>query len=148
MKRLYIFITLALCLLGCEKKIYHWDFEHEISDICVIKIVTFDNEILFNDDPKKYEDFKYHEIKIIDINLEEEFYYDITSLEMTKVYRVNPWCPYYNNCFLVVYTDGEYDVICQKGSHKFKYNENLRFSTYFINDDFDDNFNKVLEKYM
>jgi len=98
----------VLFILMESRKTYYWDFEYEADDIKEIKIV----EVV------GYPEFSV--VKEINIVHADELYSEIASLEM-KVYGTNLSEPF-DKCFLIVFENGEYDIISKIESQHYKYN--------------------------
>lgn len=140
-KIIILLITLVLCLTSCtfSSKTYTWEFAQDISCVAEIKIIDATSE------------YSYSVIQDIDIELADELYNDIKSLEM-KRYGTNLSKPY-GLCFLVVFENGEYDIVALKESKSYKYNEEYdkimaAYNSWLLccnQEDFDALINKYLD---
>lgn len=101
--------TLVSCLVGCNNNAYHWEFNYNYTEISEIKLIT-----IVKSDPLEYE-----VIKEIDLELAEEICDDISSLEMQR-YGPN-LSSHFGVGFLIVFNNGEYDLITQKEPSHFKF---------------------------
>ncbi len=101
-------LCLSFILANCGRKVYHWDFNYDYDKIKEIKIIEMVGEVEFN------------VIKEIDLDLSKELYEDILNLDMHR-YGTN-LCELMGRCFLIVFDNGEYDIISQKEPKHFKYN--------------------------
>jgi len=109
-KAVVLIIALVLCLTGCfTYGSYTWEFEQDASNVKEIKIIDATSE------------YSYSVIQDIDVELADELYNDITSLEM-KRYGTNLSHPN-NLCFLVVFENGEYDIVSSREPKHCRYNE-------------------------
>ena len=110
MKKLcLLLVILALFITGCDKKIYHWEFDYSETRIVEIKIVEFSD----------YYQNEYTVLKEIDREHFAELYSDIQKLEMTR-YAFNLSHPV-GRCFLINFENGEYDVISSKEPKRCRY---------------------------
>ena len=114
MKRIIILVTIfAFCLCGCSKKIYTWEFSQNISNVKEIKII----------DIKDFKDeYEFSVIKEIDIDLLDELYSDITTLKMKKYVPFSLSAPG-GLCFLIMFENGEYDIVAERESKSYRYDE-------------------------
>ncbi len=108
MKKFSILLCLIFFLCGCHYKVYHWNFNYDYDKIKEIKII----EMVVG--------FEFNEIKEIDLNLSTELYEDILNLDMHR-YGTN-LCEPMGICFLIVFDNGEYDIISRIEPKHFKYN--------------------------
>ena len=83
---------------------------------------------------------------VLSIALSKEFYNDIVNIEM-KRYGPNLSSPS-GKCFLIVFENGEYDIISQKESKHFKYNgeEILAYNSWLYCNE--NEFNELINKYL
>lgn len=113
-----VLIILTCCLTGClltKKEYEHWEFDYAIEDIKHIKIVEISEE--FNKPPYKI-------IKEIETSKAQEVCNDITALTMyTFVISMGSPMDPYGLCILIEYNSGEYDIIADSGSKKYRYDE-------------------------
>ena len=137
MKRFLIilFCVVMLCS-GCkDNTIYHWEFEKDASCVTKIEIVEAENA------------YTYTVIKELDIDVIEQLYIDIESLEMTR-YGGSLLHPH-GKCYLITFEDGEYDLISIFESTHVHYNEEGRLmgriSRFKCNKE---KFDALIEKYM
>jgi len=105
---IFLVVIFISAISMCEKKTYYWDFEYEAVDIKEIKIVEAVGYLEFS------------VIKEIKIEYANELYSEIASLEMKK-YGTNLFHPF-DKCFLIVFENGEYDIISKKESQHYRYN--------------------------
>ena len=121
MKRLIILLIIfSVILVSCDNKIYHWDFEQSVTCVKEIKIIDTKDRVMESTD--------YTLIKELDIEEYEEIYEDIKLLDMAK-YGPNLATPW-GICVLIVFNNGEYDVIARKESCHYRYNEDGIISPY------------------
>lgn len=73
MKRLFAVLALVLLLVGCEDRVYGWDFAYGTEAVAEIKIIEASG------------DFTYSVIEELDLDCVRELYADLESLEMKKV---------------------------------------------------------------
>ena len=92
------------------------------------------------------DDLDYREIQEIDLSLAEEIYNDIMNIEM-KRYGTNLSSPS-GKCFLIVFANGDYDIISQTESKHFKYNgeDILAYNSWLYCNE--NEFNEVIDKYL
>lgn len=102
-----LLVSMMLALSGCNNRTYHWEFEYDVNRIKEIKIVEAQDE------------FNYVTVKEIDSEYISELYFEIKNLEM-KRYGSNLSAPH-GMCFLILFDNGEYDIIAKKESKHFKY---------------------------
>lgn len=107
MKKILLLFIFMLSIVGCNNKIYYWEFNYSYEEVNQIKII----EIIDESD--------YKEIQEIDLDLVEEIYNDIINIEM-KRYGTNLSSPS-GKCILIVFNNGDYDIISKKESKHFKY---------------------------
>ena len=135
MRKISLLLLFLLTLFACESDIYHWKFNYSYEEIAQIKIIEFIDE------------FEYRELEEIDLTLYKEIYGNITNLKM-KRYGTNLSSPF-GKCFLIVFTNGEYDIISQKESKHFKYNDAgkiLGYNSWLYCDEIE--FNELVNKYL
>lgn len=113
-KIIILLITLVLCLTSCtfSSKTYTWEFAQDASNVKEIKII----EVYTNE-----EEYDFTVIKELDIELVDELYSDIKCLKMKK-YGPSLSAPG-GLCFLIMFENGEYDIVALKESKSYKYNE-------------------------
>ena len=114
-------IVLMLVLSGCNTT-YYWEFNHSYADIVEIKIIDLDGIGFF---PTK-DDFAV--IKELDISQAKELYEDITALQMQRG-GLDPVDPN-GNSFLIVFANGEFDIISIVGSTHCKFDEDGVLTTH------------------
>ena len=135
MKKIIIILVLSVFLFGCDKKVYHWEFNYSYEEISQLKIVEIIDEL------------NYREVQQIDLSLAAEVYDDIMNIEM-KRYGTNLSSPY-GLCFLIVFENGDYDIISQRESKHFKYSDEdiLGYNSWlYCNEiEFDELINKYLD---
>ena len=107
---IFLVVIFISAISMCEKKTYYWDFEYEADDIKEIKII----EILDSD-------YEFSVIKEIDMECLDELISDIKSLEY-KRYGTNLFHPF-DKCFLIVFEDGNYDIISKIEPKHYKYSD-------------------------
>ena len=124
----------TLTIFGCNRKIYHWEFNHSCEEISQMMIVEMTNDLNFQ------------EIQEIDISLAEKVYNDVINLEM-KRYGTNLSSPY-GMCLLIVFKNGEYDIISRRESKHFKYCDGkiLPYNSWLYCDG--NEFDKLINKYL
>ena len=134
MKKLPILVILILCLFGCQNAIYYWEFEYSCDQIKEIKIVNIVDESDFS------------VIKEIDLNLAADIYEDISKLEMQR-YGTNLSSPS-GKCFMIVFLNGEYDIISQKESKHFKHvdSDTIGYNSWLYCDESE--FEALINKYL
>ena len=123
MKKIFlILLTICLFLAGCNKTIYHWEFNYgyeEISQVKIVEIIDFASNYREETDLALAEGIYCRVIKEIDLSLAEEVYNDIKNIEMRR-YFPSPTNPT-GKCFLIIFDNGEYDIISQWESKHFIY---------------------------
>ncbi len=136
-KIIFVIITISLILISltnCTGNIYHWNFEQDVSEIKELKVVNAKDE------------FDYEVIKELDICLIEELCQDIQSLKMTK-YGSNLRHPY-GECFLIVYHNGDYDIISEiEPKHIKNTDDKLIAYNSWLRCDLEE-FNALIKKYL
>ena len=134
MKKIFLLIIFILTLVGCDNNVYYWKFNYqyeEVNKICIIETIS---------------EFKYHVVQEIDLTLSEEIYNDVMSIEM-KRYGPNLYSPS-GKCILIVFNNGEYDIISQIESKHYKYKgENIfAYNSWLYCDE--NEFNELINKYL
>ena len=150
-EKCFLLSLLLLTLVGCDNNVYHWEFRYDYEQIMEIKIIEFDDDVLFDDSNiVEISEFKYKFIKNVDCKLFKEITDGITGLEMKKDYRYVFNYPFpYGVCFLIVYHSGEYEVISQDGPAVFIRNDESKMCHYFSRLCFDENeFSDLINKYL
>jgi len=134
MKKLCILIISLFLLTGCNNTTYHWEFTHESSDIVKIKIVDASD------------DFAYSVIKELDVGYAVDLYNDIKMLEL-KRYGTNLLHPS-GLCFMIVFSNGEYDIISQKEPKHYRYDgeELLAYNSWLFFDESE--FSALIAEYL
>lgn len=137
MKKICILITICLILgVGCDNKVHYWEFVQKSNQVKEFKIVDSKD----NGNPPKV-------IGVLDIELIDEFYTDISTLKM-KRYGTNLSAPY-GLCFMVIFENDDYDIIAHKEPKHVKYEngEYIHYNSWLCCDqeDFDELINKYLE---
>ena len=139
MKKIFLMLvfilSLTLSLVGCDNT-YYWEFNYSYEEVDQIKIIEMIDDI----------HHRYREIQEIDLSLSKEVYNDIVNIEM-KRYGPNLSSPS-GKCFLIVFKNGEYDIISQKESKHFKYNgeEILAYNSWLYCNE--NEFNELINKYL
>lgn len=114
---LVIIILLTFGLTGClmSNKVYeYWEFDYDVKDIQYIQIVEITEE--FNS--------SYRVIKEIESSKTQEVCDDVTALSMyTFALSMESPIEPYGICILIMYNTGEYDIIADSGSKKYRYDE-------------------------
>ena len=131
-----ISVIVVLIQVGaCFSKKEHWIISQEITSVKEIKIIEATNA------------YEYEIIAEIDIALAKELYTDIESLEMKK-YGFTLSHPY-DRCFLIVFENGEYDIISKRESSRFKYEDGeLRCFNSWLMVHSEKDFDAMIEKYL
>lgn len=134
MKKIFLLLIFILSLVGCNNNIYYWEFNYSYEEVNQIKIIEITD------------DLDYREIQEIDLSLTEEIYDDIMNIEM-KRYGPNLSSPS-GKCFLIIFENGEYDIISQTESKHFKYNngEILGYNSWLYCNE--NEFNELIKKYL
>jgi hypothetical protein len=139
MKKIFLMLifilSLILSLVGCDNT-YYWEFNYSYEEVDQIKIIEMIDDL----------HYRYREIQEIDLSLSKEVYNDIANIEM-KRYGPNLSFPS-GKCFLIVFENGEYDIISQKESKHFKYNgeEILAYNSWLYCNE--NEFNELINKYL
>ena len=134
MKKIFLLLIFILSLVGCDNNVYYWEFNYSYEEIVQIKIIEM------------IDGFDYREIQEIDLSLSEQIYNDIMNIEMKK-YGTNLSSPS-GKCFLIVFENGEYDIISQRESKHFKYKgeDILAYNSWLYCNE--NEFNEVINKYL
>ena len=134
MKKIFLLLIFILSLVGCNNNVYYWEFNYSYEEVDQIKIIEM------------IDDLDYREIQEIDLSLYEQIYNDIMNIEM-KRYGTNLSSPS-GKCFLIVFENGEYDIISQKESKHFKYNDEdiLAYNSWLYCNE--NEFNELINKYL
>lgn len=115
MKKFSILIlVILLTFVSCQHKPRYWTFEKDCSEVTEIKIVDLEQS---GGDHNDYEN--YVVIKELDIAFVEELYDDIEKIEM-KEYGPTLDAPG-GKCFMIVFSNGEFDLISYTEPKHFKY---------------------------
>lgn len=135
MKKLCFILFIPLMLLGCNREIYHWEFHNSSNEVSQIFIIEIIDELE-----------EYREIEEIDLKLAQEVYDDIMSIEM-KRYGTNLSAPS-GKCFLIVFNNGEYDIISQKESKHFRKSDGdiIGYNSWLCCDESE--FEELINKYL
>ena len=138
MKKIFLMLIVLLLLVGCNE-IYHWEFNYSYEEVDQIKIIEMIDDL-------HIDDLHYREIQEIDLSLYEEIYNDIMNIEM-KRYGLNLSSPT-GKCFLIVFENGEYDIISQKESKHFKFDGDdiLAYNSWLYCNE--NEFNELINKYL
>ena len=133
MKKIFLILIVLLSLVGCNE-IYHWEFNYSYEEVDQIKIIEM------------IDDLDYREIQEIDLSLYEQIYNDIMNIEM-KRYGTNLSSPS-GKCFLIVFENGEYDIISKQESKHFKYKgeDILAYNSWLYCNE--NEFNELINKYL
>ena len=134
MEKIFLLLIFILSLVGCNNNVYYWEFNYSYEEVDQIKIIEM------------IDDLDYREIQEIDLSLSEQIYNDIKNIEM-KRYGTN-LSSLSGKCFLIVFENGEYDIISQKESKHFKYNgeDILAYNSWLYCNE--NEFNEVIKKYL
>lgn len=129
-----LIMSLLPLLVGCNDKIYYWEFTFDYDHVEEIKII----EASASDE--------YSVVKELDIKLADQLYTDIKSLEMRR-YGTNLSHPS-GLCFLIVFDNGEYDIIARKESKHYRYDGDkiLGYNSWLRCDE--TQFDILINKYM
>lgn len=143
MKKVCLLLTIFLLLFSFSACTFpcSWEFNHSYEDIVEIKIVDIER-IRY---PVSKEQFTV--IKELDISQAKELCEDIVSLPM-KHLGPNPIEPY-RNSFLIVFKNGEFDIISLCGSSHYIYNANGTITTdtsYLYSNE--EAFSQLMDKYL
>ena len=119
---------------GCERKVYYWKIAYDLDRVTSIQIVDAASGT------------NYEVIKVLDAELIAEAYYDIEHLEMER-YGPNLKATR-GICLVVTFDTGEYDIIAKNEPQHFIYegDELHSYITWLWCDQ--DDFDKLVEKYM
>ena len=133
MKKIFLLLIFILSLVGCNNNVYYWEFNYSYEEVDQIKIIEM------------IDDLDYREIQEIDLSLSEQIYNDIMNIEM-KRYGTNLSSPS-GKCFLIVFENGEYDIISQTESKHFKYDgeDILAYNSWLRCNE--NEFNELINKY-
>ena len=132
-----IFITILIVVItfvGCDNNIYYWEFAQESNNVKEIQIIEAKNE------------YEYVIIKNLDIELVEELYAEIESIEMRR-YGPSLLSPN-GKCFLFVFDNGERDIISKMESKHLKYKEErlMAYNSWLKCDE--EQFDELINKYL
>ena len=127
-------LTICFLLCSCDNNVYYWEFNYNYEKVAQLKII----EII--------DGFEYREVKEIDLSLADELFNDIIDIEM-KRYGTNLSSPS-GKCFLIIFENGEYDIISQKESKHFKYSGEklLGYNSWLYCNE--EEFNDLIDKYL
>lgn len=119
MKKIAVFFSFLLIVLscGCEKSIRYWTFEQGTSDIVEISIVEVDPESV-----------NYDTVKDIDIVYADDVCEKISSIPM-ELYGTNLKTQN-GTGILVLFQNGEYDLITMSEPKHYRYDENMKLQGY------------------
>ena len=145
MKKISILLLLVLLLsfVSCNQELKYWKFEYNCSEITEIKIINIPPTLSITSDHKAYPI-----IKQLDLSVSEQLYADIEKLPMKK-YGFNLAEPY-GNCFIIVYKNGDFDIISALEPTRFRYDEKYsRLQPYisWLKCD-EEKFNLLIDKYL
>lgn len=124
----------SLIFVSCNSKVYYWEFEQDYANIKEIKIVNARDAL------------DYDVVKELNIDLVEDLYKDISNIKMHR-YGTNLSQPY-GECFLIVYSNDEYDIISLRESQhvKFKNNKLTAYNSWLECDE--ETFGELIKKYL
>ena len=125
-------------LLSCDSDVHHWEFLQDHTEVKEMKII----------DATGGGGFKWEVIKELDIGLVEELYDDIQKIDMWA-YGPTRFATS-GHSILIVFNNGEYDIISQKEPEHFVHYDDSGvvtevFSMLYCDED---QFNALIEKYM
>jgi len=134
MKKIFLLILFMTQLVRCDNNVYYWEFNYsheEINKICIVE---------------SFGRGDYNIIQEIALSLSEEIYNDVKSIEMKK-YWPNFSDPY-GKSILIVFNNGEYDIISLIESKHYKYRgeEILAYNSWLECDE--NEFNELINKYL
>lgn len=143
MKRICLVLIIVLLLFSFSActYTYSWEFNHSYEDIVEIKIIDLDGIGFF---PTK-DDFTV--IKELDMSRAKELYEDITALQMQHG-GPSPVDPN-GNSFLIVFANGEFDIISIAGSTHCKFDDDGTLTTetsYLYSNK--EAFSQLMDKYL
>lgn len=141
-KFLILLLIILLTFVSCKQTPRYWNFEKDCSEVTEIKIIDLD----ISGDYYNYENYVI--IKKLDINMAEQLYNDIESLEM-KRYGTNLKTSR-GKCFMVVFANGEFDLISVIEPKHFRYDEDdgslQPYISWLICDE--EQFDELINKYL
>lgn len=141
MKKIVSFILTVLSILavlstlvGCDNKIYYWEFAQSYPDVKELKIIEAEDE------------YNYEVVKNLDVHLVEELYEDIENLD-AKRYGTNLSNPY-GKCFLIVFNNGESDIISKIEPKHIRYKDDklMAYNSWLKYDS--EQFDELINKYL
>ena len=145
MKKIIIILVLSVFLFGCDKKVYHWEFKKNISEVAQISIIYIESHI-----PEADKIINLPPEKIIDKTLVYELLEEVQEMEMKKSFGMEMPFPI-GYCFLIDYGNGkDYSILSNKGSgYIYLEDEENRLVSevsilHFDNEDFKNLMNKYL----
>ena len=136
MKKCILLLTVIGCFLaGCDNEIYRWEFSYECDYVKGIYIVEAEDA------------YTYSHIKEIDIKQVEEVYADISNLDMKRYGPISSLGTPYGICIVVMFHNGEYDIIARKESMHIKLEEDrlIGYTSWLYCDN--EQFDALIEKY-
>ncbi len=92
-----MFILFSVVFVGCDTKVYHWEFEQPYANVEKIQIIQYDTNN------------KYEVVKELDVSLAEIVFSEIESIDYNR-YGWNLKSAG-ETCFLILFSNGEYDII-------------------------------------
>ena len=129
-------IIIMFLLISCDSKIYHWEFEKDYTEVESIQII----DIYGNPD-------QYNVIKELDIAEAKTLFDEIEKLDM-KRYGGALMAPY-RTSILIVFQNGEYDIISRIEPAHFRYDSTNIIQEYTSWRECDEEqFNNLINKYL
>ena len=134
MKKIFLLLLFMFSLISCENDTYNWEFNYEYEQITEIKIIEIIDEL------------EYRELQVIESASAKEIYEDITNIKMMR-YGPNLSSPY-GMCFMIVFSDGNYDIISQQESKHYIYTGGKieSYNSWLYCDE--NEFNALIDKYL
>lgn len=118
-----LLLVILLTFVSCKQTPQYWKFEKDSTEVTEIKIVDLSQSgLLYNPD-------NYVIIKSLDLTMVDQLYDDIENLKM-RHYGTNLNTPR-GKCFMIVFANGEFDLISVVESKHFRYDYRDKNSSYY-----------------
>ena len=113
---LLTFVLLSVVFVGCDTKVYHWEFEQPYANVEEIQIIQYDTNN------------NYEVVKELNVSLAETIFSEIENIDYNR-YGWN-LASTSEPCFLIIFSNGEYDIISEKEPSHFRKDENGELNGY------------------
>ena len=147
MKKAVLLLTVVLLMLslfGCQAKTFYRELLHPVDEVKEIKIIELLGDHVYSDDD-------YTLLKVVDVTDFAAVFEDIQTIEYElPAFPSGPATPY-GTSILIVYENGEYEVISCTGPQQYKYSEEYEkllnhHSYYYCKNE--EQYNQMIDKWL